>query len=74
MTRNIEGHKGVKLGGVTVFTYDGAEAAYKALSARVYANLTMEASVALGDVADVMHGLGYSWEEINDMEITAAGA
>ena len=71
MTGNIEGHKGVKIGGVTVFTYEGAEAAYKALAARVYANLTMEASAALDAVSETMHGLGYSWEEINDMEIAA---
>lgn len=74
MTGNIKGHKGVKIGGVTVFTYEGADAAYKALAARVYANLTMEASAALDAVSETMHGLGYSWEEINDMEITAAGA
>ena len=61
----------VKIGGVTVFTYEGAEAAYKALSRRCYNNLTMEASVALSAVADVMHGLGYSWGHLEQLEIEA---
>ena len=56
MTGIIKNCKSANIGGVTVFTYEGAEAAYRALSARVYSDLTMEASVALGDVADVKHG------------------
>ena len=73
MTGIIKNCKSANIGGVTVFTYEGAEAAYRALSARVYSDLTMEASVALGDVADVMHGLGYTLEEIKAMENEAAG-
>lgn len=74
MTGIIKGSKAVKIGGITVFTYEGAEAAYKSLAARVYSDLTMEASAALSAVSDVMHGLGYTWEQINDMEIEAVGA
>ena len=74
MTGIIEGHKGVKIGGVTVFTYEGAEAAYKRLVARAAEHYTMETSDALGVVSDVMHDLGYTWEQINDMEIEAIRA
>lgn len=70
----IKNRRSANIGGVTVFTYEGAEAAYKSLAARVYADLTMEASVALDAVSDVMHGLGYTWEQINDMEIEAISA
>ena len=44
---------------------------YKMFAARCYADLTMEASVVLSDVGDDMHRLGFTWAEIEDMELEA---
>lgn len=43
----------------------------KMFAARCYADLTMEASVVLSDVGDDMHRLGFTWAEIEDMELEA---
>ncbi len=65
-------YRSAQIGGVTVFTYEGAEAAYKSLAKRVYSNLTMESSVALGYAGDQMHRLGYTWDQIEAFELEAA--
>lgn len=65
------GKYGTTIGGVQVFTVEGAVEAFKRFSARCYADLTMESSVALSDVADAMHRLGFSWVEIEEMELAS---
>ena len=40
-------------------------------AALCYADLTMEASVVLSNVGDDMHRLGFTWSEIEDMELEA---
>lgn len=56
------------VGGVPVFTIEGAVNAYKAFAARCYANLTMESSVALADEAAKLHDMGISWDDIETIE------
>ena len=56
------------IGGVPVFTIEGAVNAYKAFAARCYSNLTMESSVVLADEAEKLHAMGISWDEIETIE------
>lgn len=65
------GKYGATVGNIQVFTLERAVEVFKMFAARCYANLTMEASVVLSDVSDDMHRLGFSWEEIEAMELEA---
>lgn len=71
MLIRMNGKYGAMVGNLQVFTVEGAVAAYKLFAARCYANLTMEASVVLSSVGEDMHRLGFSWEEIENMELEA---
>ena len=57
------------MGNIQVFTLERAVEVFKMFAARCYENLTMEASVVLSDVSDDMHRLGFSWEELEAMEL-----
>ena len=63
------GKYGATVGNIQVFTLERAVEVFKMFAARCYENLTMEASVVLSDVSDDMHRLGFSWEEIEAMEL-----
>ena len=65
------GKYGAMVGNIQVFTMERAVEVYKMFAARCYADLTMEASVVLSDVGDDMHRLGFTWAEIEDMELEA---
>lgn len=65
------GAYGAHVGNIQVFTLERAVEVFKMFAARCYANLTMEASVVLSDVSEDMHRLGFSWEEIEAMELEA---
>lgn len=58
-----------KIGGVTVFTYQGAIDAFKKFSRCVYNDLSFETSVALSNESEKMHELGFTWEQIEKLEI-----
>lgn len=60
-----------RVGNVVVFSREGAIEAFKRFAKICYNNLTMESSCVLSDCADDMHKLGFSWEEIEAMEIKA---
>lgn len=60
-----------RVGNVVVFSREGAIEAFKRFAKICYNNLTMESSCVLSDCADDMHKLGFSWEEIEAMEIQA---
>ena len=62
---------GAMVGNIRVFTMERAVEVYKMFAARCYADLTMEASVVLSNVGDDMHRLGFTWAEIEDMELEA---
>lgn len=66
-----KGTYGAHVGNIQVFTLERAVEVFKMFAALCYENLTMEASVVLSDVSDDMHRLGFSWEEIEAMELEA---
>lgn len=65
------GKYGAMVGNIRVFTMERAVEVYKMFAARCYADLTMESSVVLSSVGDDMHRLGFSWAEIENMELEA---
>lgn len=71
MLIKINGKYGATVGNLRVFTVTGAVEAYKLFCRRCYENLTMEAAAVLADVGDDMHRLGFTWEEIENMELEA---
>lgn len=64
----------VKIGGVTVFTYEGAKEAYKnfAKLAQDFEKYGAEGLYALSDEFLKMQKLGFDPEEIEQLEIEAA--
>lgn len=60
-----------KVGNITVFTREGAINAYKGMAKRCYADLSLASSVVLSECGRDMHRLGFSWEEIEAMELEA---
>lgn len=64
------GKYGAMVGNIQVFTMERAVEVFKVFAERCYADLTMEASVVLANVGDDMHRLGFSWSEIEDMELS----
>lgn len=59
------------IGGVPVFTLEGAVKAYKAFATICYKNLSLESSCALSTEADKLHAMGFGWDEIEAFEIEA---
>lgn len=66
----INGSYGAKIGNLQVFTYDGAVNAYKIFCKLFNRDMTMEASVVQGAAADDMHKIGFTWEEIEAIELS----
>ncbi len=60
-----------RVGNMVVFSREGAIEAFKRFAKICYNNLTMESGCVLSDCADDMRKLGFSWEEIEAMEIQA---
>lgn len=71
MLVRVNGKYGARVGNIQVFTLERAVEVYKMFAAHCYENLTYESSVVLSDVAEDMHHLGFSWAEIEDMELEA---
>lgn len=65
------GAYGAKVGSIQVFTLERAVEVFQMFAARCYSCLTMESSVVLSDVADDMHRLGFTWDEIERLELDA---
>lgn len=65
------GKYGAMVGNIRVFTMERAVEVYKMFAAHCYADLAMEASVVLSSAGDDMHRLGFTWAEIEDMELEA---
>ena len=66
----INGKYGAKVGNLHVFTYEGAVNAYKIFCELFNRDMTMEASVIQSEAAEDMHKLGFSWEEIEKIELS----
>lgn len=71
MLVKINGKYGARVGNIQVFTMKRAVEVFQMFVVRCYENLTMESSCVLSDVSDDMHRLGFSWAEIEDMELAA---
>lgn len=65
------GTYGAKVGNIQVFTMERAVEVFQMFAARCYGCLTMESSVVLSNVADDMHRLGFTWDEIERLELEA---
>lgn len=69
-TIKINGTYGVKIGNLQVFTYEGAVRAYKIFCELFQRDHTMEASVIVSDASLDMRRIGFSWEEIEAIELS----
>lgn len=65
----INGKYGAKVGNLQVFTYEGAERAYRTFLDVCHKDFSMESSAVLSDVSLDMVKLGYTWEQLEQMEI-----
>jgi len=65
------GKYGARVGNIQVFTMERAVEVFQMFAARCYENITLESSCVLADVSEDMHRLGFSWAEIEDMELSA---
>lgn len=65
----INGIYSAKVGNIQVFTRERAIEVFKMLASICYNDLTMESSVVLSEVSEDMHRIGFSWEEIEELEI-----
>lgn len=71
MLIKVDGTYGAKVGNIQVFTMERAVEVFQMFVALCYRNLTMESSCVLSDVSDDMHRLGFSWAEIEELELAA---
>lgn len=60
-----------RVGNMVVFSREGAVETFKKFAKICYTNLTMESSLVLSDCANDMHNLGFTWDEIEAIEIQA---
>lgn len=70
-TIKINGKYGAKVGNIQVFTVERAIEVFKMFAVRCYENLTLESSTVLTDVSFDMVKIGFTWAEIEAMEIEA---
>lgn len=71
MLVRLNGKYGATVGNIQVFTLERAVEVSKMFAARCYENLTLESSCVLSDVSEDMHRLGFTWSEIEAMELEA---
>lgn len=64
------GTYGVKIGNIQVFTYEGAVNAYKIFCELFNRDMTMEASAVMSDASLDMHRIGFTWDEIEAIELS----
>jgi hypothetical protein len=68
-TIKINGSYGAKVGNLQVFTYEGAIRAYKIFCELFNRDVCLETSAVMDDAAKDLHRLGFSWEEIEQIEL-----
>jgi hypothetical protein len=66
----INGTYGAKIGNLQVFTYEGAVNAYKIFCELFNRDMTMEASAVMSDASLDMHRIGFTWDEIEAIELS----
>lgn len=57
-----------RIGGVYVFTREGATNAYKSFSRECHKDLTPESAQALFEVGVQMTKLGFTWDELDEID------
>lgn len=62
--------KDARVGNLIVFSREGAIRAYKLFSERAYRDMTMEATVVRVDAMQDMMELGFTPEELEDIELS----
>lgn len=71
-TIKINGTYGAKIGNIQVFTYEGAVNAYKNFCKLFNRDMSIEASVVQDAAAEDMNKIGFSWEEIEAIELSVS--
>ncbi|MBR1931679.1 MAG: hypothetical protein IJ833_09465 [Lachnospiraceae bacterium] len=69
-TIKINNKYGAKVGNLQVFTYEGVVKAYRIFCELFNRDMTMEASSVMSDAANDLHKLGFTWDEIEQIEIS----
>lgn len=68
-TIKINGKYGTKIGNIQVFTKERAIEVFKLFAKSCYKDLTMESSSVFSDVTEDMHKIGFSYDELEQIEI-----
>lgn len=74
MMIKMNGKYGAKVGNIQVFTREGAINAYKTFVKVCYKDLSLESSSVLTDVEADMRKLGFTPEELEEIEIATIAA
>lgn len=69
MTIYINKKYGAKIGNIQVFTKERAIEVFKLFAKRCYEDLTIESSSVLSDITNEMNRIGFSYEELEQIEI-----
>lgn len=64
----IDGKAGAKIGNLQVFTTEGAINAYKNFVRLFQRDMSLAASCILSSASDDMYSLGFSWDELEQIE------
>ena len=64
----IDGKAGAKVGNLQVFTTEGAINAYKIFVQLFQRDMSLAASCILSSASEDMHRLGFSWDELEEIE------
>lgn len=71
LLQKSDGSFGVKIGGRICFTREAAEERYRRFCATFAQLPSPEGAIACSQVADDMFRIGFSWDEIEVIEISA---
>ena len=65
----INGTYGTRIGNQIVFTIEGAIKVYEMFVAECYRTCSPENFLILSEVEDDMHKAGFTWDQLEDIEI-----
>lgn len=74
MMIKLNGKYGAKVGNIQVFTREGAINAYKTFVKVCYKDISLESCAVLADVEADMRKLGFTPEELEEIEIETISA
>jgi len=73
-TLKTNGVYGAKIGNKIAFTREGAINIFKTFVEVCYNNITIESSYVLSEVSQDMHRIGFSFEELEQLELEVISA